>query len=183
VPSVAELADRYVERAAALDPTAASVEGLGGYDHELTDYSPAGIAARLSLERETLASLAAADVSDDRDRIAAELLRERLAVRVEQREAGEDLRALRPIGAPAGTVRMAFDLMPTATDDDWATIEARLGHVPGALAGFTESLRLGLARGMPAARRQALACAAQARAWADGYFASLLAKRHGAARA
>jgi uncharacterized protein (DUF885 family) len=176
VPSVADVADRYTQRGAALDPTSATLEGIAGHDHELTDYSPEGIADRVALERATLDDLAGADVADDPERIAADLLRERLNVRLARRDAGEDLRALRPIGSPVSAVRLAFDLMPTRTAEDWQTIEARLDCVPGALAGFTESLRLGLAEGLPAARRQALVCAGQAQAWADGYFTSLLAK-------
>jgi uncharacterized protein (DUF885 family) len=177
VPSVAEVADRYVERAAALDPTGATVAGIAGHDHELTDYSPEGIAARDDLARETLAALEGATVEHDRDRVASALMRERLAVHLDQSEAGEGLRALRPMASPVEDVRMAFDLMPTASDDDWATIEARLDAVPGALDGFTDALRSGLAHDLPAARRQALACAAQARAWAEGYFTSLVTKR------
>jgi uncharacterized protein (DUF885 family) len=180
VASVGDVSDRYVEGAAALDPAGATVAGIAGHDHELTDYSPAGIAARLEQERGTLAELARAEADGEADRVAAELLRERLGVQVELREAGEDLRALRPFGSPLDTIRAAFDLMPTETDADWSVIEERLAWVPGALAGFTEALRFGLAQGMPAARRQALACAAQARAWGDSYFSGLLAKRAGA---
>ncbi|HZQ57395.1 MAG TPA: DUF885 domain-containing protein [Acidimicrobiales bacterium] len=175
--SVAAVADEYVERSAALDPASATQAGIVGHDHELTDYSPAGIDARVQLARETLRALESASLEGDRERVARELLRERLSVQIDQSEAGEDLRALRPMASPLEAVRVAFDLMPTATDDDWATIEARMAQVPAALAGFTESLRLGLARGLPAARRQALACAEQARAWADGYFSSLVARR------
>ena len=39
---VYELADAYVERFAALDPLAATGEGITGHDHEMTDYSPDG---------------------------------------------------------------------------------------------------------------------------------------------
>src|SRR5581483_1806357 len=162
VTSVAAVADEYVERSAALDPASATQAGIVGHDHELTDYSPAGIDARVQLARETLRALESASLEGDRERVARELLRERLSVQIDQSEAGEDLRALRPMASPLEAVRVAFDLMPTATDDDWATIEARMAQVPAALAGFTESLRLGLARGLPAARRQALACAEQA---------------------
>jgi len=177
VASVADIADAYVERTAELDPTGATLAGIGGHDHELTDYSPAGIDARLELDRQTLAAIVAAPVSGERDRVAAELLRERLRAHIDVVESGEDLRALRPMACPVEEVRAAFDLMPRATDADWAVIEARLARVPAALAGFTESLRLGLARGLPAARRQALACAEQAQAWAAGYFSALVAGR------
>ena len=57
---------------------------------------------------------------------------------------------------------MAFDLCPRETDEDWERIATRMSRVPDALAGFTESLRHGLATGRIAARRQALVCADQA---------------------
>jgi uncharacterized protein (DUF885 family) len=181
--TVSDIADEYVERSAALDPAMATAAGIAGYDAELTDWSPVGIDARADLERQTLAALDRAPVEDDRDRITADVLRERLLVSLDAHDADEDLRALRPIGSPVDAARMVFDLMPRETEDDWATITARLDQVPRALAGFTEALRLGLDRGKPAARRQALACAAQARAWSEGFFASLAASYHGAAAA
>jgi uncharacterized protein (DUF885 family) len=181
VSAVSDIADGYVERSAALDPAMATAAGIAGYDAELTDWSPVGIDARADLERQTLTALDRAPVEDDRDRITADVLRERLLVSLDAHAADEDLRALRPIGSPVDAARMVFDLMSRETEDDWATIRARLDQVPRALAGFTESLRLGLDRGKPAARRQALACAAQARAWSEGFFASFPASYHGPA--
>jgi hypothetical protein len=35
---VYEIADRFVERFAALDPVAATLEGIAGYDDRITDY-------------------------------------------------------------------------------------------------------------------------------------------------
>ena len=43
---VYDLAEHYVERFAALDPLAATGEGIGGHDHEMTDFSPDGAAER-----------------------------------------------------------------------------------------------------------------------------------------
>src|SRR5262249_47732109 len=48
---VYEIADRYVDRYAALDPISATGAGVAGHDHELTDFSPAGAAARADLDR------------------------------------------------------------------------------------------------------------------------------------
>lgn len=41
VPSpIFDLANRYIDESAALDPCTATGRGIPGYDHLLTDYSP-----------------------------------------------------------------------------------------------------------------------------------------------
>ena len=69
--------------------------------------------------------------------------------------------------------------MPTETDDDWAVIGERMSAVPAALDGIIESLGAGIASGVVAARRQALACADQAEAWSGSspFFRELAARR------
>jgi uncharacterized protein (DUF885 family) len=175
------LADRYVEQVAALDPVAATNAGIPGHDERLTDYSPAGAAARADLARETLRALDAAPEESDADRIAASVMRERLRLALDQHDAGERLRDLRVIGSPVQSIRAVFDLMPTETDDDWETVRARLAAVPDALAGIEEALRVGVERGVVAARRQALACAEQCDRWGGDqpFFRDLAARRPG----
>ncbi len=163
--TIAELADQYVERAAALDPVAATFEGLPGHDDEMTDYSPDGLAERLNHELHTLGELDRVEVTDDAERVAAEVLRRYLEVGVELGEAGEGLRALRVLDCPASTVRMVFDLMPRATEVDWDQIAARAAAVPQALSSFQDALTEGRGEGLVAARRQAVACARQADTW------------------
>ncbi len=163
-----DLADEHVERSAALDPLAATFRGIAGHDAEMTDLSPDGLAARAALDRETLAAARAAPVEDDRDRVARDLLVERLELQGELHDAGEDLRALRILFSPVQQVRQVFDLMPHDGEDDWRTIATRLALVPAGLDGLRRTLGEGMARGVLAARRQALACADQASTWAGG---------------
>ena len=54
---ICDIADRYVVQAARLDPVGATSAGLTGFDHLMTDLSPAGFAARATLDRTTLAEL------------------------------------------------------------------------------------------------------------------------------
>jgi len=156
------LAEQFVERYAALDPIAATFEGIAGHDHELTDYSPAGIAERLAHTRATMRELEALRPSGDAERVAAESLRRFLETNADLTESGEDLRALRVIASPVSEIQLCFDLMPRATEHDWETITARVALVPQAIAGFTESLQQGMHEGLFAAARQAQACALQA---------------------
>ena len=175
------VADQYVERYAALDPCSATYFGIAGYEDKLTDFSPDGTAARLDAARATLAALATAPVTDDADRIAAACVRDRLERELDLHDAQEDLRPLRIIGSPVQAVRQCFDLMSFDTDDDWETARARMERVPEALTSIETTLRDGVARGVVAARRQALACAEQAEAWGGDapYFRDLAGRRDG----
>lgn len=179
--AVRELAHRYVDESAALDPILATSRGVAGHDAEMTDYSPEGQGARTALDRKTLAELSAIRPLTEPDRVAAEVMRERLQVAVDQDGAGERLRDLRIIGSPFQTIRQCFDLMATATDADWDLIASRMERVPQALASFEAGLREGQSRKVVAARRQALVCADQGATWsgqkkAPPFFPTLAAK-------
>lgn len=164
--AVRRLADNHLSGWCALDPIRATVLGVRGHDHELTDFSPDGAAARIDLARRTLADLDHAAVDDDDDRRCAVLLRDRLSVEIESYEAGEHLRPLRLIGSPVGTIRSVFDLMAHTTADEWDNVARRIAAVPQAYDRLRTSLRLGMNRRLFAAARQAIACAEQADTWA-----------------
>jgi uncharacterized protein (DUF885 family) len=176
---VYEISDRYVERLAALDPCTATGAGIPGHDREMTDFSPAGLAERLQFTRDTIAALDAAPQDDDADRLAAAVMRDHLQREVDFADAQEDLRSLRIIGSPVQEIRQVFDLMAFDTDDDWDVARERMTRVPDAVAGYEATLREGMARGVVSARRQALACAAQADAWGGDqpFFKNLIAPR------
>ncbi|MGH8979076.1 MAG: DUF885 domain-containing protein [Acidimicrobiia bacterium] len=173
------IADRYVDAVAAADPIAATGAGIAGHEDRLTDYSPEGWAARAELARDALRALDAAPIDDDRDRIAATVMRERIQVNLDQYDAGERLRDLRVIGSPVGSIRSCFDLMAYDTPEDWEIVRARMQRVPDAIAKFEESLREGMSRGIVASLRQTLACAKQAETWSgeSPYFRNV-ADRH-----
>src|SRR5579871_2189053 len=176
--SVYEISDDYVERLAVLDPCTATYAGIAGHDHEMTDFSPAGTSARVQLARDTIAALDRAPIDNERDRVAAAVMRDRLQNDVDFFDAKEDLRPLRVIGSPVQEVRQCFDLMNFDTDADWEIARERMTRVPEGLAGIEATLREGVAQGVVASRRQALACAQQAEAWAgDSPFFKQLAEQ------
>jgi len=167
-----------------LDPILATSRGVTGHDAEMTDYSPEGQAARTALDRKTLAELSQIQPLTEPDRIAANVMRERLQVSVDQDEAGERLRDLRIIGSPFQSIRQCFDLMATATERDWEIVASRMERVPQALASFEAALREGMNRGVVAARRQALVCADQGARWSgrkngSAFFPALVTKYAG----
>ena len=162
---VYEIADQFVGRLAALNPVVATMLGVPGHDHEMTDYSPDGSAAANDLAKDTLSQLAKAPVGGERDRIATEAMRESLSLDIERYDAGEHLRSISVLTSPIHSIRMSFDLAPRATEQDWANIAARLRLVPEGLASFRRSLDEGVRRGLVVARRQAAGCASQIGVW------------------
>ncbi|WP_226961851.1 MULTISPECIES: DUF885 domain-containing protein [Streptomyces] len=95
----------------------------------------------------------------DVERRAARLLRERLTAELAAHEAGEGLRQVRNLFNPVLHLRSMLLQAPKETPDDWAVVAAQLRNTPRALAGYTESLDAGIARGLLAAPRQAGAMA------------------------
>ena len=198
-----DIADGYVDEIAALDPNLATAIGVPGHERELTDYSPAGFEAVAALNRKTIgelkhgqveqqasereveakeqtlhraAPLRADEADDERDRLAADVMLERLGVHLELFEACEHFRDLNNIASPLQDIRQVFDQMPRDTEEDWSNIAARLALVPDALAGYRRTLSEGLSRGMAASKRQAAEGARQAEVWGGdtGLFAGML---------
>jgi uncharacterized protein (DUF885 family) len=178
-----ELADRYVEDWAALDPTGATATGYCGREGQLTDWSPEGIGARAELDRRTLAELEQAvrvlgTLGED-DRRAATHLRERLEARLLLVDTGEMLRELRSGWAPVHRARQWIDGIAKETPDDWERIAAGMEAIPHALDGVRRSLEEGL-RTAPAPPRQAAVVARQCATWAGergpaSFFATTIA--------
>ncbi|MEX0682044.1 MAG: DUF885 domain-containing protein [Dehalococcoidia bacterium] len=163
---VFEIADKYVDDIAALEPSLATALGIPGHDHEMPDLSLEGPAKVADLNRTTLQALTAAPVEGDADRIARAVMEERIGVSLDIFSAGEYMRALRNIASPLQNVRQVFDYMPQETAEHWSNIASRLKLVPDTLAGYRQSLSEGLERGLHASKRQATEGAEQARVWA-----------------
>jgi len=160
-----DIAHAYVDEHAALDPIAATRMGIPGYDHLLSDLSPDGSEAIAAHNRRAVADLEAAHVEGERDRIARDVMLERLGVSLALHDAGEHYLSLRTLGSPMASVRSVFDQMPRTDAQAWSNIAMRMAAVPGALAGYRSTLDAGIARGMTVARRQVEECARQAGVW------------------
>ena len=179
-----EIADKYVDELAALDPSTATALGIPGHEREMPDYSPEGAARIAALNQRTLQELQGETAADDRERVAQEFMSERLGVQRDLYEASEQLRALRIIASPLQRGRSIFDDMPKTTGEEWANIAARLALVPRVLAGYRQTLNTGIERGLVASQRQALEGAKQAETWSaeKSYFDGLLGQFEGNGR-
>ena len=161
------VAEAYTSQLAALDPIAATGFGLKGYDHLMTDFSPAGHAARAELDRATLRELDQVTPVDATDEVTLAALRERLGLHLELFDAAEYTADLNVIASPLQELRDVLDLMPTGTDEDWAAIASRVSKVPDAIRGYVESLREGVRTGLMPATLQVAEGIKQAAELAD----------------
>jgi len=173
-----QVADAYVDAFIELDPISGTYLGVAACSRRLPDFSPAGQERLAALARDTLARLDAAEqlpgAADDAERRCGRLLRERLTAELAVHEADEGLRAVSNLHSPAHSVREVFTLTPTETDDDWAAVAERLRAVPAALAGYQESLALGLERKLYGGPRPAATFIEQLDEWVgdgtNGFF-------------
>ncbi|SHI44999.1 DUF885 domain-containing protein [Streptomyces sp. 3214.6] len=170
-PLPREVADAYVDDLIALDPVTGTYLGVKDSSSRLPDLSPAGQEAIARLARDTLAKLDEAErrpgADSDIERRCARLLRERLTAELGVHEADEGLRSVGNMGTPAHHVREVFTVTPTQTEEDWTAIAERLRAVPAALAGYRESLTLGLERKLYAAPRPTATFVEQLTQWSD----------------
>ncbi|MBT0567989.1 DUF885 domain-containing protein [Williamsia sp. CHRR-6] len=145
-----------------LDPVFATEIGVGGRDDRLTDYSPAGCAARTDAARHTLSALAAAPITDEVDRISVATISAQLNRTVAIDEAGLRVGELNVIASPLQAMRDAFDAMSVDSADDRTALVDRVAAVPRCIDGIIAGLRARAAAGPAPARRQVDAVAAQA---------------------
>jgi uncharacterized protein (DUF885 family) len=170
-PLPREVADAYVDELIALDPVLGTYLGVKESSSRLPDFSPAGQEARARLARDTLARLDEAErlpgADSDQERRCGRLLRERLTAQLAVHDAEEGLRKVGNMSTPGHAVRDVFTVTPAQTEEDWAAIAERLRAVPAALAGYRESLTLGLERKLYAAPRPTATFVEQLTEWSD----------------
>ena len=155
---IRDIAERYVEQAARLDPVGATSAGLTGFDHLMTDLSPDGFAARAALDRATLAELEQT-VAADGEQVARQAMIERLTVSGQLYESGATTSELNVIASWLQGVRQIFDLMPVDGAQAHSNLAARMAAVPAAYAAlrrtYSDAAAQGSRRRPPAGRRRA----------------------------
>ncbi|NUS36534.1 MAG: DUF885 family protein, partial [Pseudarthrobacter sp.] len=171
------VADAYTDTLIELNPTLATTLGLPGHETEYQDFSPAGIAGFAEAARNALAALEGLEPEDDVDAVTLDAMRERLGLQLLIHASGWEYAELNNIASPAQDIRAIFDLMPTATEQDWEHIAGRARNVPAALDGYMASLRMARDAGKVAAARQVRIVIEQVAKYAapDGFFAKLAA--------
>lgn len=175
--AIDQVAEGWVDTLVELSPVLATYIGRNEANELLDDVSPEGHARAVSAARDTLAALDALEPADPIDEVTKADLTSELRLVLELDDAKWHLRDLNVLTSAPQDFRQAFDLMPTATTDDWAVISKRMAAIPAALHGYVETLREGMRRGVMPARRQVTEVAVQVARYSadDGFFASFSA--------
>ncbi|MCU1534368.1 MAG: hypothetical protein JWR53_849 [Glaciihabitans sp.] len=176
------IAEDWVVTYAGLAPELATYIGLeNGKTGQWQDYSPAGYEAIRDASASVIARLDAEEPKDDVDWVTKTDLREQLQLDLDRIDAGMHLRDLNVIASPAQGIREIFDIMPTASEENWADISSRLTLLPDAISGYIETLREGIAKGIVPAARQVREVVEQSKSSADpeGLFKQLVGGAEG----
>jgi uncharacterized protein (DUF885 family) len=167
--AIGELADRYVEEMAALDPCTAAEMGVAGHDAELTDYGPDGVASRAALLRGTLSQLGPAPEAAAAEPVEVTVMRERLGAELALYDAGLRLGEVNVLDGSLQQLRLVFDLMDTGSEAAWENLAARLRRLPAALDRHREGILQAAADGHVAALRQVERSADQCALWTGSF--------------
>jgi len=177
--TINDIAEQYVVQAADLDPVLATGAGISGHDHQMTDLSVAGFAARAELDKATVGALTKAEAATEREHTARAAMLERLGLAVELYDAGETTRELNVIASWIQGVRQVFDLMPVEGEEAQRNIAARMAAVPAAYADLQRTYAEAARQGRVAARRQVIECARQCADWSQpgkSFYAGLVGR-------
>jgi uncharacterized protein (DUF885 family) len=172
------LAEEWLDTMLELEPELHIHLGRPGRESDYADRSPDGAAAAVEAAKAMLARVRTAVPVDEVDTVTQTELVRTLSLDVEKHEAGFWQRELNVIASPGQDLRDIFDLMSTDTEDDWAHVARRMHNLPGAMSGYLESLRAGIAAGNVPALRQVREVADQARkqAGTHSFFLALAAR-------
>ena len=161
---VLDMASRY--------PSFATDIGYPGGEGDMDDHSPEALAKEQLAIKEVLAKLAALEPQDQIDEVTKDAMTASLTQEIQSYDSGLHFRNLNNIASPAQGVRDIFDNSPTATVKDWENLASRMRKVESSLAGYIETLRIGLSANDAPAKRQVEAVIDQVRqiTATDGFF-------------
>ncbi len=178
-PSPFQISDAFTDDYCRLNPLGATYMGVSGHDDRWPGFGPDDVAELADLQRTARSRLIQhLDHPDPVQARAAKVMAAYLGERVDSFDRGDWVEDLNHIASPLQGMVGVFDLMPRNGPENWANIQARFASFGEPLAGYRESLEVGLGRGRTAARRQVESVIQQAREIAadDNRFASFPAE-------
>ncbi len=168
-----ELSDIYIDQAAAMSPSACTYLGKDLDQDKLDDLSIAGMAKVAELTREVLKKLQALTPIDEIDRIAKDVMNERLSSRLELHDSQEEHVLWNVLTSPPSDIRSIFELMSRESDKDFANIAARLLAVENAHKQWISTIAEVAKNGKTTAQRQVLGVIAQLESYANGGYSQM----------
>ena len=168
------LADKYIDESAAFSPINSTFLGIPGSDHLLDDFSVAGQNKAAEHARDTLQTLKGLEPIDEIDRIAKDVMIERLESGLNLHDSMESFIAWGVISSPPSNVRQVFEMMPHETEEHFKNIELRLLAVSAAYKSWISSIDDVAKKGKVTAQRQVKGVAEQLQHFAKGGFESFV---------
>lgn len=169
-----EIADTYTNEIVKFSPLAATGLGVAGYDHLLDDFSLEHSDTVAAYKKSVVASLTGMEPIDDADRIAKEVMLERLESELHLHESHESQILFGVLWSPVSSVRQIFELMPRDTAEDFSNIESRLLAVDTAFDSWKSCLSKVADAGKVPAQRQAKGVSEQLKVHAKGNYTSFV---------
>jgi len=168
-----ELSDEFIIQSARFSPMGATALGIPGSDHLLDDFSIEHAALVADYARDVVRRAEKLTPIDEIDRIAKDVLIDRLSSSILLFDSDEALFRFNPFGNPITSIRSIFTLMPSDSPAAIANITARLNAIEGAFESWKSTLDAMHQKGKTAARRQALVLAGQAEVHGNGGYADM----------
>ena len=167
------ISDEYIDTLGRMSPMNATALGIPGYDHLLDDYSIAAETKAADYRRDVLNRVQAMNPIDDIDRIAREVLIERVEAALKLFDSKEAFITYGPIANPVAGIRSIFTLMSTEGAEAIANITSRLNAIGAALDSWKSTLEALDAQGLGTSRRQVLGVADQLDVHGSGGYAEM----------
>ena len=167
------ISDEYIDTLGRMSPMNATALGIPGYDHLLDDFSIAAETKAADYRRDVLSRVKAMAPIDDIDRIAKEVLIERVEASLKLFDSKEAFITYGPIANPASGIRSIFTLMNTEGTEAISNITSRLNAIGAALESWKSTLEDMNPIGKGTSRRQVLAVANQLEVHGSGGYADM----------
>ena len=167
------ISDEYIDTLGRMSPMNATALGIPGYDHLLDSFSMAAETKVADYRRDVLGRVRAMVPIDDIDRIAKEVLIERVEASLKLFDSKEAFITYGPIANPVSYIRSIFTLMNTEGPEAIANITSRLNAIGAALDSWKSMLEEMNSLGKGTSRRQVLGVANQLEVHGSGGYADM----------
>jgi uncharacterized protein (DUF885 family) len=169
-----EIADTYTSEIVKFSPLAATGLGVAGYDHLLDDFSLEQSNKVAEYKRSIVDKLSAMNPIDDTDRIAKEVMLERLESELNLHDSHEAHILFGVLWSTVSSVRQIFELMPRESEEHFVNIESRLRAVDQAFDSWQSCLSDVADRGKVPAQRQAKGVSEQLKVHGNGNYSAFV---------
>lgn len=152
--AIDRIANDWVKHMAKRYPSYATYLGFPGGEKDVDDFSPDALKQDRDDYAGLISRLEAEEPKDEVDMVTKEAMLADADLSIRIYDSGLLFRNMNNIASPAQDIRDIFDLSPTDTQEHWENLSARMSKVPDAIAGYIESLRVGIKNSDTPAKRQ-----------------------------